>query len=294
MLAMWHENIVGQHERWTHASPTLNVRGRWIGLAVAISVLLLFGIGVSVYAYQGVHLQQPLTNPQSPMAVFSPTMAFASSPSTDVLTTTYYLPLIGRTTAQPVTTVAPEATWSAAWWQWAESLNSAPILAEGDVDCTLGQSGDLWFLAGTTGDRPTIRTCTLPAGKILMVPLHTVAWGNEGTENLTVAEKRATLDGVYSATEPGLFNSKICVLESTVNGQAMSNARLFSPPFLHKGDPEGVADGFWFAFSLSPGTHVVRFRGTLCDFATDTPINDVLVTYFLQVEASAAVTANRP
>ncbi|MEZ4673417.1 MAG: hypothetical protein R2932_04140 [Caldilineaceae bacterium] len=228
------------------------------------------------------------------MAVFSPTMAFASSPSTDVLTTTYYLPLIGRTTAQPVTTVAPEATWSAAWWQWAESLNSAPILAEGDVDCTLGQSGDLWFLAGTTGDRPLLPHLYPSAGQNIDGSAPHGGNGVTSTENLTVAEKRATLDGVYSATEPGLFNSKICVLESTVNGQAMSNARLFSPPFLHKGDPEGVADGFWFAFSLSPGTHVVRFRGTLCDFATDTPINDVLVTYFLQVEASAAVTANRP
>ena len=37
------------------------------------------------------------------------------------------------------------------WWNWATQFPIAtnPILAEGEVDCSLGQSGDLWFLAGT-------------------------------------------------------------------------------------------------------------------------------------------------
>ena len=59
------------------------------------------------------------------------------------------------------------------WWQWALSLPSAvnPILDNSGVRCTFGQRGNLWFLAGNTGGR-TVRSCTLPAGARVMIPIH--------------------------------------------------------------------------------------------------------------------------
>jgi hypothetical protein len=59
------------------------------------------------------------------------------------------------------------------WWQWALSIPSAinPILDSNGNRCALGQRGNLWFLAGSTGGR-TERDCTLPAGGRVLIPLH--------------------------------------------------------------------------------------------------------------------------
>src|SRR6266568_1687794 len=48
--------------------------------------------------------------------------------------------------------------WSARWWQWALSLQSLD-------NCTVHQSGKVWFLAGTTGGPAVTRQCSIPAGK---------------------------------------------------------------------------------------------------------------------------------
>jgi hypothetical protein len=207
-----------------------------------------------------------------------------STPANGTVPSVVYLPLVEQSANQTVTLVTPQAAWSADWWSWAERTNSVPILEQGEVDCTLGQTGDVWFLAGTDGSAPVARSCTIPTNKTLMVPVHTAAWHNEGTENLTVAEKRVVLDEYYSDQVPGDYNTKICRVESYIYGQTVSTVRLQSPTFSFMADPEAVADGFWFAFTLSPGRYNVRFRGTLCDFTTNAPLNDVEVIYMLRVE----------
>ena len=49
--------------------------------------------------------------------------------------------------------------WSAQWWQWVRSIpdpdgHSNPLTSSEQVDCTIGQAGSVWFLAGTTGGAP--------------------------------------------------------------------------------------------------------------------------------------------
>ncbi|PYJ19840.1 MAG: hypothetical protein DME99_11560, partial [Verrucomicrobia bacterium] len=63
--------------------------------------------------------------------------------------------------------------WGAQWWRWAYSFPAAqfPPLQAGEVDCSLGQSGSVWFLAGTAGQGPVTRSCTIPAGKALFFPI---------------------------------------------------------------------------------------------------------------------------
>jgi hypothetical protein len=63
--------------------------------------------------------------------------------------------------------------WSRAWWQWAGSFgyDSSPIADRTGEHCTLKQSGNVWFLAGTYGTRRTIRACSVPRGKYLFFPL---------------------------------------------------------------------------------------------------------------------------
>jgi hypothetical protein len=62
--------------------------------------------------------------------------------------------------------------WGAAWWTWALELPAAnhPLLDETGDFCDAGQQGPVWFLAGNFGGE-TERTCAIPSGKALLVPV---------------------------------------------------------------------------------------------------------------------------
>jgi hypothetical protein len=74
--------------------------------------------------------------------------------------------------------------WAARWWQWALSIpvDQNPVLDPTGELCGVGQSGRVWFLAGTFGGGPATRVCTVPAGKALFFPI---------------------VNAVFVATEPG-------------------------------------------------------------------------------------------
>jgi len=63
--------------------------------------------------------------------------------------------------------------WSAAWWQYvlAQPASSNPLLDPTGANCGVGQSGNVFFLVGTTSGTVTRNDCTLPAGKALFFPL---------------------------------------------------------------------------------------------------------------------------
>ncbi len=72
------------------------------------------------------------------------------------------------------------AEWSVKWWQWVFSLpaSNSPILDTGD--CSAGQSGDVWFLAGAFVPTTVTRACTIPPGTALFFPLVNVWADNTG------------------------------------------------------------------------------------------------------------------
>ena len=65
--------------------------------------------------------------------------------------------------------------WSAKWWQWILQIPAAtnPNLDATGGHCAEGQSGHVWFLAGSFGTLPSpiFRNCTIPAGKSLLIPI---------------------------------------------------------------------------------------------------------------------------
>jgi hypothetical protein len=66
---------------------------------------------------------------------------------------------------------------SAEWWQWALSVPVASHPLFDNADCSVGQSGPVWFLGGkfcatdatNCGTNNVVRSCTVPAGKALYV-----------------------------------------------------------------------------------------------------------------------------
>jgi hypothetical protein len=137
--------------------------------------------------------------------------------------------------------------------------------------CAVGQSGRVWFLAGTFGGGPATRTCTVPAGKPLFFPI---------------------VNAVFVATEPGeteeiahevlrehIDQIDVSTLVVEVNGVPIPNLgsyRAHSPtfPVVFPEDnvfgveggfyPIAAADGYWIMLApLPPGTHTLHFSGEL-------------------------------
>ena len=216
-------------------------------------------------------------------------------------------------TGQPIIRGKTYGEWSAKWWQWVRSIpdpdgKSNPITSSGEVDCTIGRSGGgVFFLAGMMGgkpnDPPVVRECTVPRGNELFFPLLTLIFYNDSS-TATEAEKRETLDGILSDSIPGIFNSRVCHLVSTVDGvatlfSAVATARTQSPAFrLRIGkhdvfggtagvvDDDAVSDGVWVMLRLPTGEHTLHFEGALCDFDTNEPLDGTIqnVTYRLLVK----------
>lgn len=194
---------------------------------------------------------------------------------------------------------------SAAWWQWLYSFPASqnPQFAQGATDCSVRQSGPIWFLAASaTGTDTFVRSCTIPKHKALFFPVLNASWVNEPTENLTVAEKRDLLDGVISDLRPGFLadlglpGSRACRLEVKIDGEISTfrvpTVRVQSPTFRAikptTVDPEAVSDGFWVLLPpLNSGQHTLHIRGEFCEFdnnQTHPIFGGVDVTYHLNVQ----------
>ncbi len=184
--------------------------------------------------------------------------------------------------------------WSAAWWQWGYELpdENHPVVTEGPVDCSYGQSGRVWFLAGTTGG-DVERSCRIPVGKPLFYPILNVSYINSEPnecgrpEGCTVEEKRDVLTW--------LFDTFPCNFYSTVDGVPTVQIRTQSPPFpvvtnnnvfVGPGitDDEVVSEGAWVLLPpLSRGKHTIEFGGSLCDPESGEAFWSVGATYDLTV-----------
>ncbi|MBZ5549799.1 MAG: hypothetical protein LAO22_17880 [Acidobacteriia bacterium] len=75
--------------------------------------------------------------------------------------------------------------WMAAWNQWSFSLpvSGHPLFTDGD--CSVGQSGPVWFLGGAFIPPSTrVRHCNVPSGKALFFPV--VDWEDSTLEESVV------------------------------------------------------------------------------------------------------------
>ena len=182
------------------------------------------------------------------------------------------------------------AEWTARWWQWIFSIPEInhPSLDLTGEKCAIGQEGPVWFLTQTFGG-PAERTCTIPAGKAVLIPIITGECDYLNTPDVT--------------SESGLLGCAIegnegAVMEFTIDGrrlQNLENYRVHSQifdltitpnnPFRSTpGTTKAIVDGFYvFLEPLSPGKHDIHFTGTIVDvtgpysYATD-------VTYHLTVK----------
>lgn len=162
--------------------------------------------------------------------------------------------------------------WGAEWWQWAHSTGVEEI----EASCEAGQSGKVWFLAGTFESGSATRECTLPAGKFLFFPIvNAVYVGTDG-------ESEEVMRDVVNDVIDGAGG-----LEVTLDGIALESLEIYradSPLFTTMGFDstdsfDSVADGFWIMHRPLPvGEHELHIHGELPAFGFETD-----VTYNLTV-----------
>jgi hypothetical protein len=193
--------------------------------------------------------------------------------------------------------------WSARWWQWVLSFpaDQNPNIDDKGALCKEGQTGPVWFLAGTFGGDAVTRTCRIPAGKGIFFPVvNQIAFAPFPTEGIAdlrgqaaatmdqVTFLKVTLDGVdLSGLRDRRVQSPAFSLVSPVGGvlDPEQCPALFvppaNPPFPRK--PQGtlcnpvVSDGYWVLLSpLQAGEHKIRFRAKVNlnpPFAVDVTYN---------------------
>jgi hypothetical protein len=184
--------------------------------------------------------------------------------------------------------------WTSRWWMWLISipLDESPAADSTGQYCAKNQTGPVWFLAGTFQGLAE-RTCEIPAGKAILVPVFNVECSFAEFPNLKT-------DSELSQCAKESIE-KVTFVQASVDGveiQNIKNNRTQSPAFnvtfpeqnifgVQAGPTRAVSDGFWvFLQPLSPGNHEIKFKGALVDYTTTgiaTITNDV--TYHLTVAA---------
>jgi hypothetical protein len=182
--------------------------------------------------------------------------------------------------------------WLAKWWNWTSSIPSDQHPRDNYTPekCQANQRGPVWFLADQLGGREE-RTCTIPAGKSIFIPLLVGECENSTSELKTDEDLRrcasagneygvieATLDGVklknleQYRTQSGFFNITI------VDGN------IYDAP---AGTFRGFADGFSvFLEPLPPGKHDVDLKVSVLNPIEPSYNYNADWTYHLMTEPS--------
>ena len=176
--------------------------------------------------------------------------------------------------------------WAAEWWQWAYEIPKArnPVLDLTGEFCDEGQSGPVWFLAGTFGGTVT-RHCTVPAGKAVLCPLLNLVWVQFPTDPpITVEEIR---DVLAPFMDGGIVTCEIDGRAVRDLGRYREQSSVFTVTIPSDGYrlPEGsyypcLDDGYYLMLApLSAGQHTIHFTGQIPAFGFSMD-----VTYHLTVK----------
>lgn len=207
--------------------------------------------------------------------------------------------------------------WAAKWAKWAYSYPTGknPIQDQTGAYCDKGQSGKVWFLAGSEGLTGVERKCTIPAGKAIFFPIISSTWVDvPGDEIYSDEEVR----WIMASLTPG--GDLACKITSTLDTftdlpnldevPAPLTARL--RPVVRAQSPKStivlpedslfadvgglpglnerlIVEGYWVMLPpLKPGKHVLRLNGAGCEAVDDgetgfTKTFETEVTYHLRV-----------
>lgn len=180
--------------------------------------------------------------------------------------------------------------WDSAWWRWAVEAPTVESPIAGDISCAPADTGPVWYLVGSFSGEPITRTCTVPAGTALLVPIITNAYFEFPGEAGDVWREgvRGVKDFLKSVDRSSL--------ELQVDGVSVENLAAFRVEGHHYTYGPLPADnifgldagataraysaGYYVMLKpLSPGVHTLHITASADGFAQD-------VSYTIIVEGS--------
>lgn len=167
--------------------------------------------------------------------------------------------------------------WVMSWWQWAFAAPEAynPVADTTGAFASVGQSGPVWFLAGTFGTSEE-RTFTVPAGKILFLPVYNWIFGASVFDcepsNPGVPCDIPTLRDLAAEATTSVKSIVVTIDGTTVPD--ITKYRAISSDAFPVTFPEGavfgfpagtfypqVADGYWLMLTpRQPGNHTISIH----------------------------------
>lgn len=167
--------------------------------------------------------------------------------------------------------------WVVQWWQWAFSIpaDRNPLTDETGAFCGEGQSGPVWFHAGTLGNSAE-RACSVPAGKAIFMPVFNWVFG-AGVFDCDPTVPGVPCDVPTLEASAAANTEAAQVLEVWIDGVPVQSVRdyrassagpfsLTYPENSLVGVPAGtyfpnVADGYWLMLApLSKGAHTIHIH----------------------------------
>lgn len=160
---------------------------------------------------------------------------------------------------------ASQAALTVSWWQWAMALPVEPHLDPDGSLCASGQRGAVWFLAGTDGTGNVTRTCRIPLGVHLLVPVASryatrsfAPKEGEGIPGCDELQEHAAMpaDGLLKAVVVLDGIEVDGITAHRVRSQGCFDPYPGYPAAEGKPPPLAAGDGYWLLIPpLRPGTH---------------------------------------
>lgn len=155
------------------------------------------------------------------------------------------------------------AYWLRKQWEW---LRAAPASAKPSADptgarCADRQSGAVWFLTGSESRIPAVRSCDIPAGMYVLVP---------------IVSSLAQLDPTKTASCPEMMHSIAAFTDEWTDLRFQVDGVALPTPTLYRNSTgcfelddisrgvkgQAAGDGYWvFLKPMPPGKHEVSFGG---------------------------------
>ena len=167
---------------------------------------------------------------------------------------------------------AAYSTWTGRWWKWALELPPAanhPFNDDPGFDVTMGQTGNVWYLAGVFGT--STRTCTVPHGNSLLVAIANAEASDLEGLGATYQDRLSTANFFANHIIP---SSVFCNIDGSDIQSVSSNYRFVSPEFTFDapspwyygatgGHATSVSDGYFVMIKqLKKGNHTLHFGGS--------------------------------
>jgi len=182
--------------------------------------------------------------------------------------------------------------WAADWWVWGleQPTPVNPLIDPTGAQCASGQTGNVWFLAGSLGGGTVTRSCSIPTGTALVFPMINnfyCAFLNDPPETRTEEFIRAQVAGTAGATvsasidgvpvqNPGSFFEESALFDVQLPADNIFGVGPDVVPELLL-SPCADAGFYLFVNPLPPGPHTVTFQGSLGDFSLDVTYNLTVV-----------------